>query len=946
MKLLNVKLKSFLLILVSILIGLTTHGSYGQWGDNPTITASTRQPLTEATLDGSVVTLTLSGGTYERWLGWNNVLVSGIFGVTIDFLGTDRVSDTEIAVALAFNGDLNFDMTLTFTVMTGAIEDYHGPSLTTSVRVRAIEESLTASVGTSWLSPRLTEKTLDGSVVTLTLKGRHYERWFRWDPVTVSGIKGVTIGTKNLINPAVRRVSDTELIVALEFDGNFDTDATLTFTVSRDAIVGYNGPSLTADVRVHAIAESLTASTEFPLTEANLHRSAVILTLEGRIYEQLIRGSPVTVSGIRGVTIKPSDVKRVRDSKLCVLLTFSGDFHTDKTLTFTVDPDIIVRYNGPPLTVDIRVPAVEDAPAVEESLIALTEFPLTEASLHRSAVILALNGHSYEKRIRRAAVTVSGIKGVTIENYYVRISDTKIGIVLLFSGNFDTNKTLTFTVDADAIERYNGPPFTAKIPVTASETVKQDPPPQRQTTVEQDPSTQEQITANYTLQGPWLWMMTDGSDIARDYLNLESGGTITEVQVAQNGVNAGDAVGRFRWTSGSITTPVKACKKFCRGTLFERCTALCWSNNINNTLNTLGFGKWRNITEHTAYAIINLVSSRDQRDVMLSVGSGDAIKVWLNGEVVYRAAATELGCRKIPVPRTSVCTPDPSTPKMNLVPVTLKAGDNLLLVKVSQHGEYWDLEVRLTADFITAIPTAKTLKASILMLSDVLPSNNADESFSPQVADAQITETAHLKEDVNSDGTVNIQDMVSVASNLGQTGQNAADINGDSVVNIQDLVLVAGALGNTAAPSLLHPDALEMLTSADVRLWLNQAQQLNLTDATSQRGVLFLEQLLAVLIPKDTVLLANYPNPFNPETWIPYQLVKDAEVALTIYAVDGQVVRRLKLGHQPAGIYQNRSRAAYWNGQNEFGEPVASGLYFYTLAAGDFTATRKMLIRK
>ena len=128
--------------------------------------------------------------------------------------------------------------------------------------------------------------------------------------------------------------------------------------------------------------------------------------------------------------------------------------------------------------------------------------------------------------------------------------------------------------------------------------------------------------------------------------------------------------------------------------------------------------------------------------------------------------------------------------------------------------------------------------------------------------------------------------------------------------------------------------------------WLRQAQQLNLTDATSQRGILFLEQLLALLTPKETALLANYPNPFNPETWIPYQLAKPADVALTIYDIQGHVVRDLDLGHQRAGMYHTRSRAAHWDGRNAHGEPVASGVYFYTLKAGEFSATRKMLIRK
>ena len=99
-------------------------------------------------------------------------------------------------------------------------------------------------------------------------------------------------------------------------------------------------------------------------------------------------------------------------------------------------------------------------------------------------------------------------------------------------------------------------------------------------------------------------------------------------------------------------------------------------------------------------------------------------------------------------------------------------------------------------------------------------------------------------------------------------------------------------------------------------------------------------------IPEVTSLLPNYPNPFNPETWIPYQLAKPADVKLKIYDINGRVVRALDLGHQRGGMYHTRSRAAYWDGRNAQGEPVASGVYFYTLSAGDFTATRKMLIRK
>ncbi len=98
--------------------------------------------------------------------------------------------------------------------------------------------------------------------------------------------------------------------------------------------------------------------------------------------------------------------------------------------------------------------------------------------------------------------------------------------------------------------------------------------------------------------------------------------------------------------------------------------------------------------------------------------------------------------------------------------------------------------------------------------------------------------------------------------------------------------------------------------------------------------------------PEATMLLQNYPNPFNPETWIPYQLSEAAVVTITIYDVAGNVVRSLNLGHQAAGYYRGRSQAAYWNGRNNLNERVASGIYFYQIQAGEFAATRRVLILK
>ena len=203
-----------------------------------------------------------------------------------------------------------------------------------------------------------------------------------------------------------------------------------------------------------------------------------------------------------------------------------------------------------------------------------------------------------------------------------------------------------------------------------------------------------------------------------------------------------------------------------------------------------------------------------------------------------------------------------------------------------------------------------------------------------------------LKEDVNGDGVVNTQDLVLVASSYGQTGENAADVNGDGIVHIYDIILVAAKLNTQPTAPPLHAQDVSMFASIDVKKWLSKAKQLNLTDATSLRGILILEQLLAALIPKETALLLNYPNPFNPETWIPYRLAEDAFVTLTIYDSTGRVVRTLEVGHRVAAFYESRSKAIYWDGRNELGEQVASGIYFYTLTADDCSATRRMLILK
>ena len=449
MKTLLVSRKCFMFIVVTLLIGFGTQGSYGQ-----TIAASTPQPLTEITLHGSVVTLTLSGGTYEQWIRRGTVTVSGIEGVTVGSFDVDRVSDTEVTVELTFSGDFDTDATLTLTVGAGAIAGYNGNALTVTVPVTALQESLVASTEFP-----LTEATLHGSVITFTLTGRNYQRSIFpiEDAVMVSGIEGVTVGSFG-----VDRVSDTEVTVELTFSGDFDTDATLTLTMGAGAIAGYNGPALTATVPVTAVEESLVVSTEFPLTEATLHGSVVTFTLSGRVYEQssmnIVR--VMTISGIEGIG---GFVDRVSDMEVTVELRFNGNINTDTTLTFTVGADAIAGYNQD-FTAQVPVSAVA------ESIVATTAAPLTEATLHGSVVTLTLTGRNYEQQVLSDAVTVSGIEGAAFRSRgKKRVSGTELTVELEFDGtDFDTDATLTFTVSAEAIVGYNEA-LTAQIPVTAIE---------------------------------------------------------------------------------------------------------------------------------------------------------------------------------------------------------------------------------------------------------------------------------------------------------------------------------------------------------------------------------------------------------------------------------------------------------------------------------------------
>ena len=386
--------------------------------------------------------------------------------------------------------------------------------------------------------------------------------------------------------------------------------------------------------------------------------------------------------------------------------------------------------------------------------------------------------------------------------------------------------------------------------------------------------------------GPWLWVIVPGARLDHtDLLAKASKGKVTEVKVATFGATEGKFVGNSKWTLHTL--------------------APIGGDNLNEMTDALGWGSGSEVYDHVVYGSVTLESPLEQETTMLA-GSDDEVKIWLNGEVVHYN----------PVTRGAGDFQD-------AFPVTLKQGTNVLLVAVDNRGH---------GAFSGFFGFAKDAEYTV---------NHPGKKVTIEVP----------AYDVNRDGIISILDLILVGQDFGKTNPSNArtDVNGDGSVNISDLVLVAGHLGELSGIAAV-PSAPALrsigLNAAIVQAWIAQAQAENDGSLAFQRGIGNLQRLLALLIPEKTALLANYPNPFNPETWIPYQLAQASEVQIHIYAINGTLVRTLDLGHQYAGIYQNRSRAAYWDGRNQLGESVASGVYFYTLTADDFTATRKMLIRK
>ncbi len=507
------------------------------------------------------------------------------------------------------------------------------------------------------------------------------------------------------------------------------------------------------------------------------------------------------------------------------------------------------------------------------------------------------------------------------------------------------------------------------------------------------------------IEGPWLWVLLPDTvlDGGTDLLSEASGGLITEMEIATHGATVGQPLGDDVWTvrrlpstgpqnikdmlqgatpdgviygSVSLHSPREqsttmyvgsdyTLKVWLNGTLMYEAlkdpgpghdyqeffpvtlksgrNVLLVAVHIINSERSAFFG----FEPGTEYTVANTAVSYAFSKTHIHVGDTFALNLRAENvsdlagwqfDIAFDSAALEA----ISVSEGDFLKTDGSSTFFQGGSIDNAAGKitGLSAARISTQG------VSGTGTLLQVTFKAKSAGETELALRNFEFAASTGDSIAAGPHEIRITiEGQLITGDVNRDGRVSILDLVLVAQQLGKrvSAGSAVDVNDDGVVSILDLILVSQGIAGSSAAPMARTDSVD---AATIEAWIAQARLEDDGSLAFKQGIEILENLLASLIPEETALLANYPNPFNPETWIPYHLAESAEVALIIYDMNGQLVRRLRVGHQSAGVYQNRSRAVYWDGHNQFGEPLASGLYFYTLTAGNFIATRKMLILK
>ena len=506
------------------------------------------------------------------------------------------------------------------------------------------------------------------------------------------------------------------------------------------------------------------------------------------------------------------------------------------------------------------------------------------------------------------------------------------------------------------------------------------------------------------IEGPWLWFVFPDAvsdfDDGTDLLSKASDGTVTETEIAIHGATESKSVGEVVWNSHSLP-PTGANNindmlnpsygSVIYGTVSlhsprEQKTTMYVGNNdglkvwLNGVLIYEVFGDFGAVDDYNDFRPVTLqpgknvllvaVLTRSQTSAFFGFEPGTEYTVSMGVSYTFSKTPIHTGdtfTLNIHADNVSDLAGwqfDLAFDPAALEAVSVTEGDFLKSGGVSTffHGGSIDkavgkitglTAVRLvnsgvsgTGALVQVAFKAKSAGETQLTMQNFQFASAAGDSISVGLPEIYLTVEGQLATgDVNGDGIISILDMVLTVRQLGQSvpPNSAVDLNGDGVVSILDLVRVAQGI---ALASAAPPIGAESVDAAMIESWIAQARLEDDGSLVFKQGIAMLETLLASLIPEKTTLLTNYPNPFNPETWLPYQLAEGAAVQIAIYDATGQFVRRLDFGYQPAGYYTDRSDAAYWDGRNDLGGPVGSGVYFYHLSAGEYSATKKMVILK
>ena len=492
------------------------------------------------------------------------------------------------------------------------------------------------------------------------------------------------------------------------------------------------------------------------------------------------------------------------------------------------------------------------------------------------------------------------------------------------------------------------------------------------------------------IEGPWLWVLLLNTELSSsvDLLSEASGGTVTELEIATHGATEGKPVGDDVWTSHRLPPTGRANiedmlqRSIRNGVLYgsvslhsprqqETTMYVGGEDGVKVWLN--GVVVYENFRRREAddYETFFPVTLKQGRNVLLvavhTLGTGffgfePGTEYTLAMGVGYTVSKTPihlgdtftLNIRAENVSNLAGWQFDIAFDPAALEAVDINEGDFLKTDGGSTFFQGGSIDnaagkitqlsaARLSTQGVSGTGTllqvrfkAKATGETQLLLQNFEFGATTGEIIPAGPHEIYLTVEEPLPTgDVNRDGRVSIIDLILIAQQLGQSvsANSPVDLNRDGVVSILDIVLAAGKIGSTIAPAAPAIE-VEGIDPAMIEAWIAQARLEDDGSLAFKQGIENLQALLASLIPEETALLANYPNPFNPETWIPYHLSEPADVTLAIYDMNGQLVRRLAVGYQAAGMYQSRSSAVYWDGRNQLGESVASGLYFYTLTAG------------